>query len=243
MLTRVYSLIDRRHRPLRNHVYLVFPDFNIAYARVNETAFKLLEPVLLKLAGIHDISPCPGHFDREELVSETKLFHGNVELLTARELKRRYPDIKTVAWVQNPLHRLAYCYEKIIKGAGGLPYYYGERRFSPDMTPEDFVSQVAAISDLEADNLFRSQWTALTHKGQFIPDLVLQVEQYDCALSDFLTATQLDCPPDMPERFSPSDFVSSETLNAFSSDPVSARIAKRYRNDYQAFYEGRLAAQ
>ena len=106
MLNWMYSIFDRRLRPLRNHVFLAFPIHNIAYARIAEPTFRLLRPVLHRLAGIDGkASESTQNTQTEE--AERLLFHGEVELLTARELKRRYPDMKVAAWVQDPSHRLA----------------------------------------------------------------------------------------------------------------------------------------
>ncbi|MCV0425877.1 MAG: hypothetical protein K5905_10415 [Roseibium sp.] len=96
MLNRVYSIFDKRRRPLRNHVYLAFPAHNIAYARATEPAFQVLAPILNYLASNTSPETGNGKKTSEPWKHERLLFHGNVELLTARELKRRYPDMKIV---------------------------------------------------------------------------------------------------------------------------------------------------
>jgi hypothetical protein len=235
MLNRMYSIFDRRLRPLRDHVFLAFPKHNIAYARIAEPAFQLLCPILHRLAGIdRNVSKPDQGQHREE--TERLLFHGHVELLTARELKRRHPDMKVAAWVQDPLHRLAYCYEKIILNDAPLPAYYEERQFSKTMSPQEFVSHVAHISDLEADNLFRSQSASLTYKGMLTADLVLPLEDFERSLSTFIlqSALRLRQRPSVVYRV--SNFVSKQTLHSFAEDTLVQKLKRRYKADYQLFY-------
>lgn len=235
MLNRVYSIFDKRIRPLRNHVFLTFPKHNIAYARIAEPAFQLLRPVLHRLAGTESLlsekectSPSPG--------TERLLFHGDVELLTARELKRRYPDMKVFAWVQDPLHRLAYCYDRIILNSEALPAYYEERYFSKDMSPEEFITHVSGISDLEADNLFRSQSASLTYKGMLTADVVLRLETFEQSLTRFFAESALSLRPLPAVSYRLSSFVSSTTLRAFNDTALVQKMKRRYRSDYAMFY-------
>ncbi|MBO6894981.1 MAG: hypothetical protein JJ866_23800 [Roseibium sp.] len=241
MFSRVYTIFDRRRRPLRNHVYLAFPDHNIAYARITEPAFRALCPVLHALAGLSEVTPDDALENNGADYSERLLFHGNVELLTARELKRRYPDMTIVAWVQDPLERLAYCYEKVILADTPLPSYYSERHFHKDMSPQEFVSHVELISDLEADNLFRSQTAALTYKGSLTADIVLLLEQYEESLDMFLSEISLKAKPRSTARYRISDYVSHSTLRSFKDDWLSRKLRNRYKSDYDLFYSKELA--
>jgi len=236
MLNRVYSIFDKRIRPLRNHIYLAFPEHNIAYARIAEPAFQMLQPVLHKLAGTEDLLPINGNVTLQAAGAERLLFHGDVELLTARELKRRYPDMKVLAWVQDPVHRLAYCYEKIILNSDTMPAYYRERHFANDMSPEEFISQISAISDLEADNLFRSQTASLTYKGMLTADVVLPLEDFDQSLVNFLAESKLKTGTLPSAGYRLSRFVSKATLRAFAAPALAAKLKRRYRTDYALFY-------
>lgn len=236
MLNRVYSIFDKRIRPLRNHVYLAFPKHNIAYARVAEPAFQMLRPVLHRLAGTEALLPARQRATREVAGTERLLFHGDVELLTARELKRRHPDMKVVAWVQDPAHRLAYCFERVIQTDEPLPAYYAERHFTKDMTPEAFVGQIAAISDLEADNLFRSQSASLTYKGLLTADLVFKLEEFEQSVATFFRESALGGPTLSPAPYLPSNFVSGRTLKAFADNGLIRKLRRRYRSDYTLFY-------
>jgi len=236
MLNRVYSIFDKRIRPLRNHVYLAFPKHKIAYARIAEPAFQMLRPVLHRLAGTEPLLPESDAVSNKMAGTERLLFHGDVELLTARELRKRYPDMKVAAWVQDPLHRLAYCYDKIIVQSEELPAYYNERHFSKAMTVREFVGQVAAISDLEADNLFRSQSASLTYKGMLTADLVLQVEDFERSLAKFLSQGALNIRPLPAATYRLSNFVTQTTLLAFGDTTLVQKLRQRYRNDYDLFY-------
>jgi hypothetical protein len=241
MFSRVYTIFDRRRRPLRNHVYLAFPDHDVAYARLTEPAFHALCPVLHLLAGHAEISPKDQRHYKTSENSERFLFHGNVELLTARELKRRYPKMKIVAWVQDPLERLAYCYEKVILADTPLPSYYSERHFHKDMSPNEFVSHVELISDLEADNLFRSQASTLTYKGAVTADIVLRLEHYEQSLDRFLSQSSLKAKPKSGLRYRISDYVSPSTLRSFKDDWLSNKLRRRYKSDYDLLYSQEIA--
>ncbi|MBO6858951.1 sulfotransferase family 2 domain-containing protein [Roseibium sp.] len=236
MLNRMYSILDRRLRPLRNHVFLAFPKHKIAFARIAEPAFQLLRPVLHCLAGTDKLKALAG-FDLRTAATERLLFHGNVELLTARELKRRHPEMKVAAWVQDPMHRLAYCYEKVILSADPLPAYYEERQFNQDMTPQEFVSHVASISDLEADNLFRSQTAALTYKGMLTADLILQLEDFDQSFATFLSESSLRFRTKSPVAYHVDNFVGRDTLLSFTEDSLVQQLRRRYKSDYDLFYK------
>lgn len=236
MLNRVYSIFDKRIRPLRNHVYLAFPKHKIAYARIAEPAFQVLRPVLHRLAGTESLLPNIDPATDQLAGTDRILFHGDVELLTARELKKRYPDMKVVAWVQDPLHRLAYCYDKIIVRSEELPAYYDERHFSKGMSPREFVGQVSAISDLEADNLFRSQSASLTYKGILTANLVLQVENFEQSLAKFLAESGINLRPLPAAPYRLTSFVTQSTLRAFNDAVLVQKLRQRYRADYEMFY-------
>jgi hypothetical protein len=228
--------MDRRLRPLRNHVFLAFPKHKIAFARIAEPAFHLLRPVLHRLAGTDKLKAL-SEIDLKAAATERLLFHGNVELLTARELKRRHPDMTVAAWVQDPMHRLAYCYEKVILSSDPLPAYYEERQFTQDMTPQQFVSHVASISDLEADNLFRSQTAALTYKGVLTADLVLQLEDFDRSFAKFLSESSLRLRSKEPVTYNVSNYISRDTLLSFTEDRLVQQLRRRYKTDYDLFYK------
>ncbi|WP_146048604.1 sulfotransferase family 2 domain-containing protein [Roseibium marinum] len=236
MLDRVYTIFDKRRRPLRNHVYLAFPEHDIAFARIAEAAFHTLAPVLHHLAGTEFCGTFTDRSAKATEISDRSLFHGNVELLTARELKRRHPDMKIVAWVQDPLHRLAYCYEKIIMNELPLPSYYQESYFDKSMSPEDFVSHVASISDLEADNLFRSQTAALTYKGALTADIILLLEHFEQSLDTFLAAGSLKFRPSPSFTYRALDYVSPGTLRSFEDEGLFHKLRRRYKADYELFY-------
>ncbi|MHA7772713.1 sulfotransferase family 2 domain-containing protein [Roseibium sp. M-1] len=220
---------------MRNHVFLAFPKHNIAYARIAEPAFQLLRPVLHRLAGI-DRQTSKSVQNQQSDEAERLLFHGDVELLTARELKRRHPDMKIAAWVQDPSHRLAYCYEKIILKDTPLPAYYEERHFSKAMSPQEFVAHVSHISDLEADNLFRGQAAALTYKGILAANLILPLEDFDRSMATFLSESALRFRMPASANYDVSQFVTGKTLLAFAQDGVVQKLRRRYRADYQLFY-------
>ncbi|NBN62236.1 hypothetical protein [Pannonibacter tanglangensis] len=219
MLQSVYSVYDRLRRPLRNHHYLVLPGGRLAYARIPGLAQSLARPILAALdAGAQD----DGWFE-------------NVELLTARELGRRYPEIAIFALAQPPAERIAAAYETVIASGRPLPTFYLRHGFSAGMTPEAFVARISQIGDLRADNLFRSQCHMLETAG-LKPPLVLGTDRLErrweelAGLVRAATGRTLPPPPPCP---APSDLALQLGQGA-----TGERIRRRYARDLRLYFAG-----
>lgn len=233
MLNRVYSIFDRKMRPLRNHVFLAFPKHGIAFARVSEPAFHTLRPILHELAGTDKIVPIATSHDNLDPRTESMLFHGDVELLTAREVLRRYPDIKVIAWVQDPVQRIAFCYDKIIRSENALPAYFAERNFYKGMSADEFIDLISSISDRDADNLFRSQSSYLKYNRRIISDFVFCLEDLYKDIRAFEASCGLEFENKNALAFDEGYFTTSATRTMFEDASLRKQLKIRYRADYE----------
>lgn len=222
MLQSVYSVYDRVRRPLRNHHYLVLPGGKLAYARIPGRPEQIARPVLAALdAGAED----SGWFDE-------------IELLTARELGRRYADITVFAFVQPPTERIAAAYELVIGSGKPLPTFYARHGFQPGMSLGQFVQRVCQISDLRADNLFRSQAHMLERRPAG-KSLVLRTDQLGKGwprLSELLAAAGGLSLPDCPEPAGDADPKPVTRISELETGPLASRLARRYAQDMQLYF-------
>lgn len=222
MLQSVYSVYDRVRRPLRNHHYLVLPGGKLAYARIPGRPERIARPVLAALdAGAED----SGWFDE-------------IELLTARELGRRYADITVFAFVQPPAERIAAAYDHVIGSGKPLPTFYARHGFLPGMSLAQFVQRVCQISDLRADNLFRSQAHMLERRpaGR---SLILRTDRLDQAwprLSALLSANGCPSLPPCPNPAGSTETCPVPSAAALETGPLAARLARRYAQDLQLYF-------
>ena len=219
MLQSVYSVYDRVRRPLRNHHYLVLPGARLAYARVPGLPQQIARPVLAALGGGSEDS---GWFDE-------------VELLTGRELHRRYPEIVVFAFVQRPAERVAAAYDLLIASQKPLPTFYVRHGFVPGMGLSQFVHRICRIGDLRADNLFRSQADILA-QTKAKTALILRTDQLarDWPRLESLVAEKagsaavLPPLPDLPE---PSPAAADLTRGLLAD-----RLARRYAQDLRQYF-------
>lgn len=176
MLQAVYNAYDKRKRPLRNHNFLVFPEFKLSFGWIAGGPFKTAMPLIAALAGQKTSSNATAKLRLPDWAAD-------VELVTSRELAKRYCDFTVFAFVQHPLHRLVCCYRDLILGDGPLPAYFDQQRFSKDMPIAAFAARVASLPDLRTDNLIRSQASLLSHKHRLITDVLVDVDCPSVGLS------------------------------------------------------------
>ncbi len=252
MLKTVYNAYDRTRRPLREHHYIAFPALGIAYGRIPFAEPVSIHKTLAKLGAeiqrnadpllsqSQNKTPPPGC----GVSGETQGWGDGAELLTARQLQRRYPDIFVFAVVRNPIDRLMACYFANIKTRPSVSASYQRRGFHPQMTFEEFVFRASSISDLRAENHFRSQTSILTHKKALVPTLILRFEQISSEWEKLRAAIQRASKHDIgpySEAVKPEDAV-SQALSAPTSSAravdrrVITMIQRRYRDDLQHFY-------
>ncbi|MCV0425876.1 MAG: hypothetical protein K5905_10410 [Roseibium sp.] len=110
------------------------------------------------------------------------------------------------------------------------------------MSVKDFVAHVSGISDLEADNLFRSQTATLSYKGMLTADIVLQLEHFEQSFGQFLSEISLRHRPSLSTKYRISDYISPSTLRAFTDAGVNLKLQRRYRSDYASFFSNELIA-
>lgn len=232
MLKAFYDVFDRRRRPLRNHHFLVFQKAKLAYARIPGSPFETAFP-LLKILGEFNSAEKPPSGRQS---AGPGLWHGNIELLTARELKRRHPDFKVFALVQPPHARIAASYDFLVQGEAPLPAFFEENRYQKAMSIEAFLDRTADIPDLKADNLIRSQASILCHKNTLVPDLVVDMNRLAEDWGRLLSLVDTQCGlagNDLPG--SPA-VQATDTVNAVERSPLFQRILDRYSQDYRLFF-------
>ncbi|WP_153769317.1 hypothetical protein [Labrenzia sp. CE80] len=238
MLNTLYSVYDRQRRPLRDHHFMVFPDVGLAYARIPGDPYRAVTGILDRLV-VGSGSSGTAADDAQGIDS----WVGDIEILTARQLKRRFPNLCTFAVVQSPAERILSAYQSLIEGDTSLPTYFDLNRFDKSMSLVDFVSHVAAIGDMGTDNLLRSQAAILSHRSRLVPDIVV-----DLASLAHTPATLLDQLSD--RATSPIDLTNIE-FDVPGRDPehweimqglaVRAALKQRYKKDYRMFFEEQTA--
>lgn len=232
MLKALYNAFDRRRRPLREHHFLAFPDLGFAYARVPNAASDVVRRTLGKLVASPDLLPGK---------SGVPWIDG-AELLTARQLQRRHPNLFVFTVLRDPLTRLAACYRRQIEDRSDLPDSWKMRGFEPNMSFRDFTIRICEIGDLTAENQYRSQTAILAYKGRFIPQFFVRFERLE---SDWFSLRQLLSDRGtvdiggLPARVAPyreRDLRTSNTLDPW----VFELVRRRYRHDFRNFYPDRL---
>ncbi|WP_417670491.1 hypothetical protein [Roseibium sp.] len=235
MLRVLYQSIDRHRRPLRDHHYLAFPKFGIAYARVPGAPYQAVAPLIDHLS-----TADTNAFRTAASTARSCAWSGTMDLLTARELKRRHPEFPVFTVVQSPGERIASAYQTVIEDADSLlPTYFSENQFDKDMSLLEFIDRACLSRDMSADNLLRSQASILKYRGQLVPDITFdlaalrdtpeQLVERLCEYSreEISTADVLVTPP-QPKP------VHTEVLQRLD---VRAKLRERYRQDYQLFFD------
>ncbi|MBD8878784.1 sulfotransferase family 2 domain-containing protein [Roseibium polysiphoniae] len=234
MLNTLYSVYDRQRRPLRDHHFMVFPDVGLAYARIPGDPYRAVTGILNRL-----VAGSTPEGTSDDSAQGIDSWVGDIEIVTARQLKRRFPDFCTFAVVQSPAERILSAYQCLIEGDTSLPTYFDLNRFDKSMSLLDFVSHVAAIGDMGTDNLLRSQSAILSHRSKLVPDIVVDLASLahtpgalldqlsDRATSPIdLTNVEIDVPDHDPENW--------EIMQGLA---VRAALKQRYKKDYRMFFE------
>lgn len=232
MLKAFYDVFDRRRRPLRNHHFIVFQKARLAYARIPGSPYQTAFPLLKTLGEFNSADKTSS----EAVPARPDLWNGNIELLTARELKRRHPDFKIFALVQPPHARIAASYDFLIQGEEPLPAFFEENRYQKGMSIDAFLDRTADIPDLKADNLIRSQASILCHKNTLVPDLVVDMDRLTEDWGRLVSLVDAQCGLGGSELPGSPSVGGSETLDAVVASPLFQRILDRYSQDYRLFF-------
>ena len=233
MLQAMYDVFDRQRRPLRNRHYMVFRKARVGYARIPGAPMATVFPVLKMLSG-----QAAGPYATQAYASDyTGLWEGDIELLTASELKRRHPDFPVFTIVQYPHTRLAACYEHLILGDADLPAYFEEYRFRKQMPINEFLERVLETTDLGADNLLRSQASMLHHKGALVPDLVLDFNKLPSDWSKLRSLLKRQSNVDIGAVPAAIEMPTHETAEAIRNSQYFEQVLRHYRRDYKMFFD------
>lgn len=192
-----------------------------------------VRPVLEILSGRGDKSTTTPEIYAEEQL----LWEGDVELLTARELKRRYPGFPVFTVVQTPFARVAACYEDLILSDAPLPAFFVENHFQKSMPLDKFLELVVETSDLQADNFLRSQASILSYKGALVPTLVLDFDKLSAGWIELRSLAKQQSGFDIGDEPIATAASYEKTLKAIEDTPLSGRLLKRYRKDYRLFFD------
>lgn len=228
MFQAAYAAYDRVRRPLRNHHYMAFPAAGIAFARIPGMPYEAARPLLAAISG--DIVPSECETDHQGWLAST-------ELLTARELTRRYPDIFIFAFVQNPAERIASSYQNLMASKRDLPTFYRDHQFVSGMSLEDFTSRLLAIGDFRADNLFRGQAAMLTYKGRLMPDMSIRLDRLKAEWPTLAEAIKQRAKVDIGQHPPVSYRVPEMTAQINRDSSLISQLKRRYKKDYRAFFE------
>lgn len=232
MLKAFYDVFDRRRRPLRNHHFIVFQKARLAYARIPGSPFQTAFPLLKTLGEYNSADKA----SPDAPPARPDLWNGNIELLTARELKRRHPDFKVFALVQPPHARIAASYDFLIQGEDPLPAFFEEQRYRKGMSIDAFLDRTADIPDLKADNLIRSQASILCHKDTLVPDLVVDMNRLADDWGKLVSLVDAQCGLGRSELPGSPTVGQTDTLDAVQASPLFQRLLGRYSKDYRLFF-------
>lgn len=161
-----------------------------------------------------------------------------IEMVTARELRRRWPDAFVFAFVRNPFDRLLSCYNSKILARYGLGNGMLRSGMNARMSFAEFVERVATIPDRRAQIHFRSQADILTWQGRLVPQFVGRFEHL---AEDWERLTCI-----LRERHGvhlapwPAQQAVSRRPPAASpwTPALAARVRERFRADFELFYPG-----
>jgi len=228
MFQAAYAAYDRVRRPLRNHHYMAFPSAGIAFARIPGMPYEAARPLLAAISG-------------ESFADDSDTDHpgwlSSTELLTARELTRRYPDILIFAFVQDPAERIASTYQDLTRPERDLPAFYRDHQFTGGMTLEEFTARLLAIGDFRADNLFRGQAAMLTYKGRLMPTLTIRLDRLTADWPKLRTAFKKQSGVDIGAH-PPAPYRAPELAGRIKTKKeLLVSLKRRYKRDYNTFFD------
>ncbi len=222
------GLLTRRHEH-----YIVIPALGLGYGRVPKVANSMLKRQMARAAGIESRFPDGFSKDRDWRTNRPDAF-----LVTAAELRRRWPDLFVFAFVRDPLSRLASCYRSKVSEARRFSDAFRREGLTPNTSFPDFVAHVARRSDWRCNVHYRPQAAILTRRGALVPDFIGRFETLRedwQRLSDLLEDRGHAALPPLPRRHNDRPIVQAHDY--FADDPALAALARtRYREDYRLFY-------
>ena len=220
--------------PNRLRSYVVLKEQQIAYGRIPKAANSSI-----KLSLYHALV---GSEDRKGGVNKDEFWRhkteGKTDLLTARALRRQYPEVFTFSFTRNPFSRISSCYfEKIVR-RNRAPRLFRYQGFTQDMSFAQFVEKIAAIGDGGIDIHVCSQTYLLGMKKGVTPCFVGQVEKID---RDWVRLNQALGDAGKPQLGPPRILNKARQERPSDAemyaDPGLVRLVQeRYRDDFEHFY-------
>ncbi|SHM72328.1 Sulfotransferase family protein [Roseibium suaedae] len=245
MLHSLYSAIDRRRRPLREHHFVTFPDIKVAYARVPGCPARTLSKLIDRLsssalacksgmAASRSRGTSSAGNSSQRKPDPALVWHRDADLYTARDLQRKLPDAFVFALIQNPFERVADSFVSVIESEAPLPTFFADNGFSKDMSLDQFAARVATTSDMSCDNQLRTQTSILKHEGRIVPDLILSMDrlhlQWSRLRGQLWERSNVDIGPKAP-AISTSARV-QELAQALTKSPAARELRRRFARDY-----------
>ena len=216
----------------RSEHFIVVPRLGVAYGRVPKVANSMLKRQIARAAGMVDQFPDGFSKDRDWRDKGPDAF-----LVTAKELKQRWPDVFVFAFVREPLSRLASCYRSKVSEARRFSPAFRREGLTPETSFPDFVAHVARRSDWRCNVHYRPQAAILTRRGDVVPDFIGRFETMTedwQRLTEILAARGVALPA-LPHRSQDRPIVKASDF--FGGDTTLAAVARaRYRDDYRLFY-------
>ncbi|WP_305987528.1 sulfotransferase family 2 domain-containing protein [Roseibium sp. MMSF_3544] len=115
--------------------------------------------------------------DRDEIVKKLHKQKDGVFFFCKKEELYSNPPSFVFTAVRNTWERIYSCYKNKIYHNFHEPFAHYDLKHK--MSFEDFLLVISEIKDADAEIHFRSQYHILTHKGCFLPDVVLRVERLE----------------------------------------------------------------
>lgn len=228
-----YALVDRRLRPLRERHYILFPDLQLAYARVPKAGNSSVKHAMARsLIGIPELDY---GLNQDRFWFDARV--EGAELVTAGELFRKPSMPFVFTFVRNPFTRLLSCYVNKFLDRRELPAFWHRFGFRKDMTFPEFVRLVARIGDRYADNHFRSQADILTYRGRLVPHFVGRVEQMKTDWNELRGHLKRAHGTELGGLGHRVRSRQKLTLASAYRDPeIVELVHRRYRTDFDRFY-------
>ena len=170
----------------------------------------------------------------------------NVHRITSRfmsySIANKYQNYYKFAFVRNPLDRLVSCYKDKVKtemqhnGRYHFATNYNTviklltgKKFTHDMSFDDFVKLVARIPDYLSDGHFKSQYSMLYKRGKQIPDYIGRFESLSTDWNHLAKKYDLKVLGEM-NRTEKTDWQAY-----YKNKEILELAANRYKNDIDKF--------
>ncbi|MEM8751548.1 MAG: sulfotransferase family 2 domain-containing protein [Pseudomonadota bacterium] len=213
--------------------FVAIPAIGLAYGRIPKAANSMLKRQIARAAGIEALFPNGYSKDRDWAAAAPHAY-----LVSAAELRRRWPDMFVFTFVREPMSRLASCYRSKVERKGRPPKRRPLEGMGPETPFDAFVEHVARRPDRRANVHYRGQASMLAPGGRLAPDFVGRFEtlREDWArLQEALAARGGPALPALPPRRRALPI--ADPGEYFRGDGRLVDLARRrFADDYRTFY-------